>query len=99
LPETAVNLLQPSSDTTAAVVPETKDVPTTVPEPDQYSSSVAADPSSDTSNAQLDLESPGKKPEVTLPAGWICVWSKSQKRWYFFDTKTNKSLWKWPPDS
>jgi hypothetical protein len=27
----------------------------------------------------------------------MCVWSKSQKRWYFFDTKTNKSVWKWPP--
>jgi hypothetical protein len=34
---------------------------------------------------------------VDLPPGWICVWSKSQKRWYFFDTKTNKSVWKWPP--
>jgi hypothetical protein len=27
----------------------------------------------------------------------MCVWSKSQKRWYFFDTKTNKSVWQWPP--
>ena len=45
----------------------------------------------------LDLESPDVKPAVDLPAGWMCVWSKSQKRWYFFDTKTNKSVWKWPP--
>jgi hypothetical protein len=34
---------------------------------------------------------------VDLPAGWMCVWSKSQQRWYFFDTKTNKSVWQWPP--
>jgi hypothetical protein len=47
--------------------------------------------------AELDLESPDVKPNVDLPPGWICVWSKSQKRWYFFDTKTNKSVWKWPP--
>ena len=45
----------------------------------------------------LDLQSPDKKPTVDLPAGWMCVWSKSQKRWYFFDTKTNKSVWEWPP--
>ena len=45
----------------------------------------------------LDLESPDIKPAVDLPTGWICVWSKSQKRWYFFDTKTNKSVWTWPP--
>jgi hypothetical protein len=47
--------------------------------------------------SDLDLESPDVKPKVDLPPGWICVWSKSQKRWYFFDTKTNKSVWKWPP--
>lgn len=45
----------------------------------------------------LDLESPDVRPDVELPPGWMCVWSKSQKRWYFFDTKTNKSVWKWPP--
>jgi hypothetical protein len=37
------------------------------------------------------------QPKVDLPPGWMCVWSKSQKRWYFFDTKTNKSVWQWPP--
>jgi hypothetical protein len=47
--------------------------------------------------SDLDLECPDVKPKVELPPGWICVWSKSQKRWYFFDTKTNKSVWKWPP--
>lgn len=41
----------------------------------------------------IDLHNPHEKPEMTLPEGWICVWSKSQKRWYFFDTKTNKSVW------
>jgi len=45
----------------------------------------------------LDLQSPDKKPAVNLPQGWICVWSKSQRRWYFFDTKSNKSVWTWPP--
>jgi WW domain len=44
-------------------------------------------------------QSPDQKPLVDLPLGWMCVWSKSQKRWYFFDTKTNKSVWKWPPGS
>ena len=47
--------------------------------------------------APMDLVSPDKKPNVDLPPGWMCVWSKSQKRWYFFDTKTNKSVWEWPP--
>lgn len=45
----------------------------------------------------LDLETPDVKPDVNLPPGWISVWSKSQQRWYFFDTKTNKSVWTWPP--
>lgn len=44
-------------------------------------------------------QSPDKKPKVNLPPGWMSVWSKSQKRWYFFDTKTNKSVWQWPPPS
>ena len=45
----------------------------------------------------VDMETAGKKPEVDLPPGWMTVWSKSQKRWYFFCTKTNKSVWAWPP--
>mmetsp|Transcript_33351 Transcript_33351/g.40357 ORF Transcript_33351/g.40357 Transcript_33351/m.40357 type:complete len:1642 (+) Transcript_33351:379-5304(+) len=45
----------------------------------------------------LDLQNPNTKPKVNLPQGWMCVWSKSQKRWYFFDTRTNKSVWQWPP--
>jgi len=44
-----------------------------------------------------DVQSPNSKPKVDLPPGWMCVWSKSQKRWYFFDSKTNKSVWQWPP--
>ncbi len=43
------------------------------------------------------LQTPDEKPKVDLPPGWMCVWSKSQKRWYFFDTRTNKSVWEWPP--
>ena len=45
----------------------------------------------------LDLQRPDVKPSVDLPPGWMCVWSKSQKRWYFFNTKNNKSVWEWPP--
>mmetsp|Transcript_10995 Transcript_10995/g.31870 ORF Transcript_10995/g.31870 Transcript_10995/m.31870 type:complete len:1231 (+) Transcript_10995:250-3942(+) len=45
----------------------------------------------------LDLQTPDVKPKVNLPPGWMCVWSKSQKRWYFFNTKNNKSVWQWPP--
>ncbi|KAL3930710.1 MAG: hypothetical protein SGBAC_011645 [Bacillariaceae sp.] len=45
----------------------------------------------------IDYQNPEQKPNVNLPPGWMCVWSKSQKRWYFFDTKTNKSVWQWPP--
>lgn len=47
--------------------------------------------------AKNDLENPDLKPDVVLPPGWLTVWSKSQKRWYFFDTKANKSVWQWPP--
>jgi len=39
------------------------------------------------------LQNQSVKPSIKLPEGWICVWSKSQKRWYFFDTSTNKSVW------
>lgn len=45
------------------------------------------------------LQRPDVKPNIALPAGWMCVWSKSQKRWYFFNTKNNKSVWEWPPPS
>ena len=44
-----------------------------------------------------DLQTADVKPNVNLPPGWMCVWSKSQKRWYFFNTKNNKSVWQWPP--
>lgn len=44
-----------------------------------------------------DLQSQDKKPNVDLPQGWMCVWSRSQRRWYFFNTKSNKSVWEWPP--
>jgi len=42
-------------------------------------------------------QNPNAKPNIKLPDGWICVWSKSQKKWYYFDKKTNKSVWEWPP--
>ena len=46
---------------------------------------------------ELILDNEHVKPNVELLPGWICVWSKSKQRWYFFDTKTNNSLWNWPP--
>mmetsp|Transcript_51088 Transcript_51088/g.57090 ORF Transcript_51088/g.57090 Transcript_51088/m.57090 type:complete len:1234 (-) Transcript_51088:907-4608(-) len=48
-------------------------------------------------SSSLDLQTPDTKPDVNLPPGWICSWSKSQNRWYFFNTKNNKSVWQWPP--
>eukprot|EP00956_Cyclotella_meneghiniana_P018943 scaffold31990_cov95-Cyclotella_meneghiniana.AAC.4 len=47
--------------------------------------------------AIIDLQNPDQKPHTKLPPGWMCVWSKSQKRWYFFNTTNNKSVWEWPP--
>ena len=46
----------------------------------------------------LILDNEHVKPNVELLPGWICVWSKSKQRWYFFDTKTNRSVWNWPPE-
>ena len=54
-------------------------------------------PNTNPTPSALDLQSPNVKPKVDLPPGWMTVWSKSQTRWYFFDTKTNKSVWSWPP--
>ncbi len=44
-----------------------------------------------------EMQSADRRPNVDLPPGWMTVWSKSQNRWYFFCTKTNKSVWQWPP--
>lgn len=44
-----------------------------------------------------DLTNPNLRPSFELAPGWVSVWSKSQKRWYFFNGKTNKSVWEWPP--
>lgn len=54
-------------------------------------------PTAPVQEEQLDMQTPDKRPGVDLPQGWMTVWSKSQKRWYFFCTKTNKSVWQWPP--
>jgi hypothetical protein len=74
-------------------------VPASKPKPAQAPVARAEQPAA-TVNAitkELHLQSPDKKPQVNLPPGWMCAWSKSQKRWYFFDQKTNKSVWQWPP--
>lgn len=47
--------------------------------------------------APMETQSPNEKPNISLPQGWISVWSKSQRRWYYFDQRTNKSVWEWPP--
>jgi hypothetical protein len=43
-----------------------------------------------------DLQRADIRPTVDLPPGWMCVWSKSQKRWYFFNRSNNTSSWS-PP--
>lgn len=60
---------------------------------DEETQSVALSPD----QPVLILDNEHVKPNVELLPGWICVWSKSKQRWYFFDTKTNNSLWNWPP--
>jgi WW domain len=44
-----------------------------------------------------EIQSPDRKPNVELPPDWIVSWSRSQQRWYYFNKKTNKSVWEWPP--
>ena len=46
---------------------------------------------------EIDLQNPKQHPQIKLPPGWVFSWSKSQKRWYFFNTTKNKSVWEWPP--
>jgi integrator complex subunit 6 len=90
-----------SGDTEFGVAkpPAPKSAP--VQEPKRVESILSTDESANVTDQNekkaTDLQSPDSKPEVDLPPGWMCVWSKSQKRWYFFDTKTNKSVWQWPP--
>ena len=61
-------------------------------QPQQEQSLVAS-----TDQPVLILDNEHVKPNAELLPGWICVWSKSKQRWYFFDTKTNTSVWNWPP--
>jgi integrator complex subunit 6 len=49
--------------------------------------------------APTDVQSQDNKPNVNLPPDWIVSWSRSQQRWYYFNKKTNNSLWEWPPPS
>ena len=35
-------------------------------------------------NLATQLPNPNQKPNINLPDGWRCVWSKTQQRWYFF---------------
>ncbi|KAL7543458.1 hypothetical protein ACHAXR_012739 [Thalassiosira sp. AJA248-18] len=56
-------------------------------------SSAPSKPEQQEQDMTTQLQNPGVKPKIALAPGWICVWSKSQKRWYFFNTNTNKSVW------
>jgi hypothetical protein len=90
-----------SSETKFGVAkpPAPKSAPVEKPKPVErnLSTDETANVTDQNEKQAADLQSPDSKPEVDLPPGWMCVWSKSQKRWYFFDTKTNKSVWQWPP--
>jgi hypothetical protein len=46
-----------------------------------------------------EAEDPNIIPKVDLPDGWMSVYSNSKQKWYYFDKKTNKSVWEWPPPS
>ena len=61
--------------------------------PPNTSSGHSKQPQQQQQDLTMQLQNPGEKPKIKLPEGWICSWSKSQKRWYFFDTRTNKSVW------
>ncbi|GKY94111.1 hypothetical protein MPSEU_000377400 [Mayamaea pseudoterrestris] len=85
-------------------------ITTHLPSNDPLSTATAEDLSNDhepctqNTSAQVifpavpNYECPDKPPNINLLPDWICVWSKSQKRWYFWHKKTNQSLWNWPPD-
>lgn len=45
----------------------------------------------------IEVQSQDIKPNVNLPPDWVVSWSRSQQRWYYFNKKTNKSVWEWPP--
>lgn len=67
------------------------------PPPPQQSRNAVPETKPQAPPPTVDMQSADRKPNVDLPPGWITVWSKSQQRWYFFCTKTNKSVWQWPP--
>jgi hypothetical protein len=88
-----------SPSTTKQPLPMLQNAPPKLPslQPQSHPQQGMEKPIPQPPSASIDLQSPEKRPNVDLPPGWMCVWSKSQKRWYFFDTKTNTSVWQWPP--
>jgi hypothetical protein len=49
-----------------------------------------------TNLAEAQMIDAGTKPSPpNLPANWVVVWSRSNKRWYFFDQKRNQSVWEY----
>ena len=42
------------------------------------------------------MSDPPKLSEELLNVGWKVVYSKRKKKWYYFNKKTNMSLWSMP---
>ena len=64
---------------------------------DHNGSEAAVAPLEQECSVKVDMQDPNSRPDVKLPAEWILVWSKSKKRWYYFDKRKNSSVWEWPP--
>lgn len=67
-------------------------VGTSKPVPWQSSEKASAAPSTP---QQQELKNPAVKPNIKMPDGWSIVWSKSQKRWYFYNMISQKSVWEY----
>mmetsp|Transcript_52539 Transcript_52539/g.87159 ORF Transcript_52539/g.87159 Transcript_52539/m.87159 type:complete len:224 (-) Transcript_52539:187-858(-) len=50
-------------------------------------------------HAATCMTNPNQRPDTTgLSACWTVEWSRSNKRWYFFNKKTNTALWEFPKE-
>lgn len=78
--------------------------PPTEPNPNQlqqHSGKIIAQSTETESHLMLEvsppnMQDPNNKPDIKLPPDWMLVWSKSKKRWYYFDKRTQESVWEWP---
>ena len=60
--------------------------------------SAAAAPTAAATSVTASAAMPDPR-SVTLPEGWVVAYSRSQKRDYYFNSRTKKSLWEPPPGS